>query len=107
MPRGDPLTEKLWDALAEIQDMEIPVSIVDMGMVRDVRVDGRRIAVDLTFTSMGNPGIEWTQEDVRKRLEAMDEFKRIEVNVVWSPPWTAADLTPRGREALRALGVMP
>jgi metal-sulfur cluster biosynthetic enzyme len=105
--RDDALIRKAWQVLAEIQDMEIPVSIVDLGMVRDVRVADGRITVDLTFTSMGSPGIEWTQEDVRTRLEALQEVDRVEVNVVWSPPWTAADLTPRGREALRALGVMP
>lgn len=107
MRREHELIREAWKALEKIQDMEIPVSIVDLGMVRDVRAAGGRIAVDLTFTSMGSPGIEWTQEDVRTCLEAVDGVHQVEVNVVWFPPWTAADLTPRGREALRALGVMP
>lgn len=108
MPQQDEaLVRAAWQALEEIQDMEIPVSIVDLGMVRDVRAEGGRVTVDLTFTSMGSPGIEWTQEDVQRRLESLANVERVEVNVVWSPPWTSADLTPRGREALRALGVIP
>jgi len=105
--REDALIREAWKALEEIHDMEVPISIVDLGMIRGVRAEGRRIEVDLTFTSMGSPSIEWTQEDVRKRLEALEGIDRVDVNVVWSPPWTAADLTPRGRQALRALGVMP
>jgi metal-sulfur cluster biosynthetic enzyme len=103
----DALVRRAWKALEEVRDIEVPVSLVDMGMIRDVRADGERLTVDLTFASMGCPGIEWTLEDVRHCLEALDETgRRVEVNLVWSPPWTAAHLTPRGREALRAIGVI-
>lgn len=107
MRREDALIREAWKALEEIHNMEIPMSIADVGMIRGVRAEGCRIEVDLTFASMGSPGIEWTQEDVRKRLEALAAVDRVDVNVVWFPPWRAADLTPRGRQALRALGVMP
>jgi metal-sulfur cluster biosynthetic enzyme len=107
MSQEDPLLQAAWSALAKIEDIEIPVSIVDMGMIRNLRCEGRRLAVDLTFTSMGCPGIEWTEQDVRECLEALAGGREVRVNVVWSPPWTADEITPRGLEALRQIGVIP
>lgn len=107
MSREDPLVQAAWAALAQIEDIEIPVSIVDMGMIRSLRREGRRLTVDLTFTSMGCPGIEWTEQDVRECLEALTGNEEVRVNVVWSPPWTSDEITPRGLEALRQIGVIP
>jgi metal-sulfur cluster biosynthetic enzyme len=107
--RDHALIREAWKALEEVQDIEVPVSVVDLGLIRDVRIEGERLTVDLTFASMGSPCIEWTREDVRRRLEALDglDGQAVDVNLVWSPPWTAADLTPRGREAFCAIGVIP
>ncbi|HZU16446.1 MAG TPA: metal-sulfur cluster assembly factor [Candidatus Dormibacteraeota bacterium] len=93
------------EALREVQDPEMPVSIVDLGMVYGVRRRGRCLEVDLTFTAMGCPAADLIVEDVRERLLHEPDVDEVAVNVVWDPPWTAGRLTPAGREALRMWGL--
>ena len=96
---------ELLDALRDVQDPEMPVNIVDLGIVYGVRRDGGRVTVDLTFTAMGCPASEFILDDVRERLLREDGVREVRVNVVWNPPWTAARMTQAGRDALEAWGL--
>jgi metal-sulfur cluster biosynthetic enzyme len=100
-----PTPESLLEALREIQDPEMPVNLVDLGIVYAVRAAAGRITVDLTFTAMGCPAAEFIVGDVRERLLREPEVREVVVNVVWDPPWTAARMTPAGREALEMWGL--
>ena len=95
----------LLQALREVQDPEMPVNIVDLGIVYGVRREGGRAVVDLTFTAMGCPAADFILEDVRERLLREADVEEVAVNVVWNPPWTAARMTPAGREALEMWGL--
>ena len=64
-----------------------------------------KVTVDLTFTAMGCPASEYILGDVKERLLREPGVEEVEVEVVWDPPWTAARLTPEGRDALRAFGL--
>ncbi|MGH7778154.1 MAG: metal-sulfur cluster assembly factor [Candidatus Dormibacterales bacterium] len=92
-------------ALAEIEDPEMPVNLVDLGLIYGVRAEGGRLAVDVTFTAMGCPASEFILGDIRERLLAEPGVEEVEVRIVWDPPWTAARLTPAGRDALWAWGL--
>ena len=94
----------VWDALAEVQDPELPVGIVDLGLVRSVRVDGGTVSVGLTFTSIACPCTDVLVEDVQDRLGRLDGVAGVEVEELFEP-WSRADLTEEGRIALLALGV--
>jgi phenylacetate-CoA oxygenase PaaJ subunit len=98
--------EEVWQALQTVEDPELPVSIVDLGLVRGVRVDGDDVTVEVTFTAMGCPCIGWIQEDIRTCLARLPGVGRVEVRVVWDPPWTPADVRPSAREALARYGVV-
>jgi metal-sulfur cluster biosynthetic enzyme len=100
-----PDEDRLLDALRDVQDPEMPVNIVDLGIVYGVRRDGARVTVDLTFTAMGCPASEFILEDVRERLLAEAGVAEVAVNVVWDPPWSAARMTQAGRDALELWGV--
>ncbi|MDQ6742838.1 MAG: metal-sulfur cluster assembly factor [Candidatus Dormibacteraeota bacterium] len=100
-----PKPEALFDALREVQDPEMPVNLVDLGIVYGVRELDGLVTVDLTFTAMGCPAAEFILEDVRERLLREPGVRQVVVNVVWDPPWTAARMTPAGREALEMWGV--
>jgi metal-sulfur cluster biosynthetic enzyme len=100
-----PKPEALFDALREVQDPEMPVNLVDLGIVYGVRELEGLVTVDLTFTAMGCPAAEFILEDVRERLLREPGVRQVVVNVVWDPPWTAARMTPAGREALEMWGV--
>jgi len=97
--------DRLWAALAEVQDPEMPVNLVDLGVIyRIVEKDGI-VDIDLTFTAMGCPASDFILEDVRERLLREVGILEVRVNVVWDPPWTAARMTQDGRDALEAWGL--
>jgi metal-sulfur cluster biosynthetic enzyme len=100
-----PAPESLLEALREVQDPEMPVNLVDLGIVYAVRELAGRVTVDLTFTAMGCPAAGFILEDVRERLLREPGVREVVVNVVWDPPWTAARMTPAGREALEMWGL--
>jgi metal-sulfur cluster biosynthetic enzyme len=91
-------------ALAEVQDPELPVGIVDLGLVRSVAVDGATVTVGITFTSLACPCTDVLREDVQARLRRLDGVAHVEVEEVFEA-WSRDDLTEEGRLALLALGV--
>ena len=97
--------DRLWSALAEVQDPEMPVSLVDLGVIYGVRESDGVVVVDLTFTAMGCPASEFIVDDVRERLLRESGVREVTINVVWDPPWTAARMTEAGRDALEAWGL--
>ena len=99
------MNERLWAALSEVQDPEMPVNLVDLGVIYDVREHDGTVEVDLTFTAMGCPASEFILEDVRERLLNEAGVNEVCVNVVWDPPWTVARMTQDGRDALEAWGL--
>ena len=101
----DERTGPLWDALREVMDPEIPISLVDLGLIYDVRQDGGRVEVDLTFTATACPCMAFIHFDIQDRLQREPGVDEVKVNEVWSPAWTKARITPEGRETLRSFGV--
>ena len=96
----------VWEALSGVTDPELPLSLVDMGMVYAVdMVDRGTVRIELTFTSIGCPGMDMILEDVRAAVGAVAGVTDVRIEVVWSPPWTKARLTPRGRVLLQAVGL--
>ncbi|GBC83651.1 Putative 1,2-phenylacetyl-CoA epoxidase, subunit D [bacterium HR11] len=98
--------DQVWQVLQRVEDPELPVSIVDLGLVRGVRVEGDGVTVEVTFTAMGCPCMGWIQDDIRARLARLPGVGRVDVRVVWDPPWTPADIRPPAREALARYGVV-
>ena len=95
----------MWEALSRISDPEMPVSLVDMGMVYRVAVNDGAAEIDLTFTSIGCPAMDMILGDVREAVAALPGIDRVEIEVVWSPPWTKDRLTTKGRTLLSAFGL--
>ena len=99
------MTRDLWAALAEVKDPEMPINLVDLGIIYDVRQANDLVEVDLTFTAMGCPASDFILEDVRERLLQEPGVNEVHINVVWDPPWTSARMTEAGRDALEAWGL--
>ena len=96
----------MWEALGNVVDPEYPLSIVDMGMVYGARVDGDRAHVDITFTSIGCPAIDMICSDVREAVLTLPGINDVELEIVWSPPWSKDRISDRGRRVLRMYGVI-
>ena len=94
-----------WDALREVADPELGISIVDMGLVVGVRQEGSMVSMQLTYTAMGCPAMDMIEEDTRARLLGLPGIEEIAITTVWEPVWTKARLTEDGRDALLAGGV--
>lgn len=99
------MIEACWAALREVQDPEMPVNLVDLGVIYGLREEAGVVEIDLTFTAMGCPASEFILEDVRERLLREPGVNEVRVNVVWDPPWTAARMTEAGRDALEEWGL--
>ena len=99
------MNPRLWAALAEIQDPEMPINLVDLGVIYGLTEKEGVVDVDLTFTAMGCPASDFILEDVRERLLREPGVKEVRITVVWDPPWTSARLTEAGRDALEAWGL--
>src|SRR3954468_1623777 len=98
--------EEVWEALAGIPDPEIPViSLVDLGVVRDVRVSDDRVHVEFTPTFLGCPALEVMRDAMADSIEALGAEP--EVEVVMDDSWSTDKITPQGREKLRAAGFAP
>jgi metal-sulfur cluster biosynthetic enzyme len=104
VPPADPV-DALTECLREVLDPEIPISLIDLGLVYGVDMTGGVATVRLTYTATACPCMEFIREDVRDRLEQESWVERVEIVEVWDPPWTVDRITPEGRRALRSMGV--
>ena len=96
----------VWDALAEIEDPEIPViSLVDLGVVRDVQVDGDRVHVEFTPTFLGCPALEVMRDRMAAKIAELGAEPDVEV--IADDSWSTDRITPAGREKLREAGFAP
>ena len=97
--------ERVWEALAEVPDPEIPVlSLVDLGVVRGVEVDGEHVHVGFTPTFLGCPALEAMREQIAKRIRELGAEPDVEVlNEGWSSDW----ITEEGHRKLRDSGFAP
>ena len=107
MARGLRLTEaEVWEALSSIPDPEIPtISVVDLGVVREVRVEGDRVHVEFTPTFLGCPALEVMRDQMAAKIEELGGEP--EVEVVLDDSWSTDKITAEGREKLRESGFAP
>jgi ring-1,2-phenylacetyl-CoA epoxidase subunit PaaD len=96
----------IWEALAEVPDPEIPVvSVVDLGLVHSVELDGERLRVELLPTFVGCPALDLIRGSVAERLAGM--APKVEVEMTFAEPWTSDRITAEGRRKLRESGFAP
>ena len=97
---------EVWETLAEVPDPEIPVvSVVDLGLVHRVELDGGRLRVELLPTFVGCPALELIRRSVADRLTGM--APEVEVEMTFAVPWTSDRITAEGRRKLRDSGFSP
>ena len=100
---GD-LEQQIWDVLKTCYDPEIPVNIVDLGLVYDMRIapegEGQRVDVKMTLTAQGCGMGTSIAADARLRLLELPGVTDADVQIVWDPPWNPQMISPEGRERL-------
>ena len=90
------------NALRNCYDPEIPVNIVDLGLVYNVAIDEDSVKVRMTLTTMGCPAHAYLMHQVQTEIEKIPGVKKAEVEIVWDPPWTPDKMNPEARKRLEA-----
>jgi len=100
------MERRVWDALAEVKDPEIPaVSVVELGIIRSVEAGAGRIRVEMLPTFVGCPALELIRASIAERLAGM--APEVQVEATFAEPWTSDRITPEGRRKLRESGFAP
>ena len=101
---GDALEQEVWKALKTCYDPEIPVNIVDLGLIYDMHLDtltdGARVEVKMTLTAQGCGMGTSIAADARNKILDLPGVVEADVQVVWDPPWTPEKISPEGRALL-------
>ncbi|MCO8244211.1 MULTISPECIES: 1,2-phenylacetyl-CoA epoxidase subunit PaaD [unclassified Haladaptatus] len=114
------LEQRVWDALYDIEDPEMPISIVDLGLIYGVEVDGEtpsasrdeggdaagaNVTVIMTLTYTGCPARKMLTEDIVNGVAAVDGVEDADLELVWNPPWSIEMVTEQGKDDLREFGL--
>ncbi len=96
---------ELMEAMKVVRDPEIPVNIVDLGLIYKLELSGEgNVDVDMTLTSMGCPVQDMLQADVELACKSVEGIKAVTVNFVWSPPWSTEKMSDEGKKMMRMFG---
>ncbi|MEO5511031.1 MAG: metal-sulfur cluster assembly factor [Longimicrobiales bacterium] len=101
----DPALDAIWVALRDVADPELPVSLVDLGLICDVRRHDSTVEVDITFTATACPCMGFIRQDLEERLKKDATIETVVINERWDPPWTTERMTKEGKAQLRSCGV--
>jgi len=100
-----PTVEEILEALKVVKDPEIPVNVVDLGLVYNVHVNPNGVVdIDMTLTAIGCPVQDMIRADAELAVLKVPGVKGVNLDFVWSPPWTPARMTEEGKKQLRMLG---
>lgn len=100
-----PSAEQIREALKVVKDPEIPVNVVDLGLVYEVLPgDDGHVEITMTLTSIGCPAQDIVKADAEIAVMRLDGVNSVTVEFVWSPPWTPARMTEDGKRQMRMFG---
>ncbi len=108
MTESEQVEARLWDALRQVEDPEIPVSVVGMGLIVALayRPESRAAELAITFTAMGCPAMDFIEDDIREALLCDPDVDAVEIEVVWDPVWTKDRIRADARATMRRLGIL-
>ncbi len=96
--------EEIVEVLKTCYDPEIPVNIWDLGLIYDLSQEDGKVKVQMTLTALGCPIGPVLAEEIRSKVGQLPGVEEVEVEIVFSPPWTPERLTDEGRLALQSMG---
>jgi len=100
-PQPDGITEdQVRLALRRVKDPELNLNILDLGLIYEIRVDGTDVNIDMSLTSPGCPSGPEIMTEAEQQVKALPGIGAVQMNLVWSPPWTPERIEPRVRAYL-------
>ena len=95
-----PTTEEVYDQLKQVFDPEIPVNIVDLGLIYDVKVEDPKVLITMTLTSQSCPEARTIPDVMRRRCNSLEGVDETDIEIVFEPAWTPHLISDEGRKAL-------
>ncbi|WP_435360253.1 1,2-phenylacetyl-CoA epoxidase subunit PaaD [Haloarchaeobius sp. DFWS5] len=101
------LERTVWDVLYSIEDPEMPITIVDLGLIYAVEADDETgdVTIDMTLTYSGCPARTMLMDEIRDSVAAADGVESVDLRLVWSPEWNLELVTEQGKDDLREFGL--
>jgi len=96
---------RVWDALYGVEDPEMPISVVDLGLLYGVEVTDGRAEIAMTLTYTGCPARDMLTGEIEAAVAGVDGVDSVDLRLVWSPEWTVEMVTDAGRDDLREFGL--
>lgn len=105
MVRESEIKEKVIEVLRGVHDPEIPINVYDLGLIYDIHVDHEgNVEIAMTLTSAACPLAGLTAYKVEEAVkEKVPGVKKVDVKIVWDPPWSPERITSEGRETLKKI----
>jgi len=91
---------EVWQALEHVYDPELSMSVVDLGLIYSVKIDGAAVHVTMTMTTPGCPLHDSLQWAVTRTLQQVAGVEDVNVQIVWDPPWHPGLISERGKQLL-------
>ncbi|MCP1146237.1 1,2-phenylacetyl-CoA epoxidase subunit PaaD [Lysinibacillus endophyticus] len=100
--------DRIYQVLDTIKDPEIDtVSILDLGMVEQVEIDGQHVTIKMLPTFSGCPALNIIQGNIERAVKTVENVDSVEVQFIFNPPWTSDRITEKGKEGLKQFGIAP
>jgi metal-sulfur cluster biosynthetic enzyme len=99
-PSESTLLDSIRDVLRNVYDPEFGISVLDLGLIYEIRIDGDTVAVDMTLTTMACPAGQVMLDGVRAAVASVPGVREVDVALVWDPAWTPERLSAAAREQL-------
>lgn len=103
--QAEQLKRAVWEVLETVEDPELPITITDLGLIQDVRIDGSAVQIRMIPTFSACPAIETMRRDIQRRLLEIPGIEDVEVELSFAEPWTITRMTTRGRQRLLQHGL--
>jgi metal-sulfur cluster biosynthetic enzyme len=97
---GGDLRERVMDALRQVNDPELGINIVDLGLVYDVRIEGDTVHITYTLTTMGCPIGPMIEAQIKQLLDPIEGVDNVDAEMVLTPPWTPEKMSEEAKAAL-------
>jgi metal-sulfur cluster biosynthetic enzyme len=98
--QGADLEGRVMEALRQVDDPELGINVVDLGLIYEVRIDGDTVYVQYTLTTMGCPIGPLIEQQIRQVIEPIEGLDKVDAEMVFSPPWTPDKMSEEAKAAL-------
>jgi len=92
--------EQVMETLRSCYDPEIPVNVVDLGLIYEIDISEGIVTIKMTLTSLGCPLSDYLENDIKTRVMQLPRVKDVQIEVVWDPPWSPEKMSKEAREML-------